>query len=110
MFYSLLHTKCSPQGPTIVGTGSGTPEVPEIPNARRYSWATLSPGVINAETWFSRLGVGRGANNPTPYKTAVTEPQERRPRPDMGCRAIEWMDTKLLNVNNVKQTEYSLYI
>jgi hypothetical protein len=46
--------------------GSGTPEVPELPIARGYSWATLSPGVINTETWYSRLGVGRGANNPTP--------------------------------------------
>jgi hypothetical protein len=55
-----------PQGPTIVGTGSGTPEVPELPSARGYSWATLSPGVINIETWSYRLGVGRGANNPTP--------------------------------------------
>jgi hypothetical protein len=24
----------APQGPTIVGTGSGTPEVPELPSAR----------------------------------------------------------------------------
>jgi hypothetical protein len=83
----------SPQGPTIVGTGSGTPEVPELPSARGYSWTTLSRGVINTETWSSRLGVGRGANNPTPLKTAVTEPQERRLRPDMGCRAIGWILT-----------------
>jgi hypothetical protein len=54
------------QGPTIVGTRSGNPEVPELPGARGYSWATLSPGVINTETWSSRLVVGRGANNPTP--------------------------------------------
>jgi hypothetical protein len=26
-----------PQGPTIVGTGNGTPEVPELPSAWRYS-------------------------------------------------------------------------
>jgi hypothetical protein len=38
-----------PQGPTIVGTGNGTPEVPELPSAWGYSWATLSPGVINME-------------------------------------------------------------
>jgi hypothetical protein len=37
------------QGPTLVGTGNGTPEVPELPNAWGYSWATLSPGVINTE-------------------------------------------------------------
>jgi hypothetical protein len=57
------YTKNPPQGPTTVGTGSGTPEVP---SARGYSWATLSPGVINTETWSCMLGVGRGANNPTP--------------------------------------------
>jgi hypothetical protein len=62
---SANHNHIGQQGPTIVGTGSGTPEVPELPSAREYSWATLSPGVINTETWFSRLGVGRGANNPT---------------------------------------------
>jgi hypothetical protein len=38
-----------PQGPTTVGTGNGTPEVPELPSAWGYSWATLSPGVINTE-------------------------------------------------------------
>jgi hypothetical protein len=39
----------SHQGPTIVGSGNGTPEVPELPSAWGYSWATLSPGVINTE-------------------------------------------------------------
>jgi hypothetical protein len=39
----------TPQGPTIVGTGNGTPEVPELPNAWGYGWGTLSPGVINTE-------------------------------------------------------------
>jgi hypothetical protein len=38
-----------------------------------YSWATLSPGDTNTEAWFSRLGVGRGANNPTPLKTNFYE-------------------------------------
>jgi hypothetical protein len=38
-----------PQGPTIVGTGNGTPEVPELPSAWGYNWCTLSPGVINTE-------------------------------------------------------------
>jgi hypothetical protein len=33
-----------------------------------YNWATQSPGDINMETWSSRLGVGRGANDPTPEK------------------------------------------
>jgi hypothetical protein len=58
--------KLPPQGATIVGTGSGIPEVPELPSARGYSWVTLSLGVINTETWSSSLGVGRGADNSTP--------------------------------------------
>jgi hypothetical protein len=29
----LVSLKVNPQGPTMVGTGSGTPEVPELPNA-----------------------------------------------------------------------------
>jgi hypothetical protein len=33
-----------------------------------------------------------GLTTPLHKKTAVTERQERRPRPDMGCRAIGWMD------------------
>jgi hypothetical protein len=33
-----------------------------------YNWATQSPGYINMETWSSRLGVGRGADDPTPEK------------------------------------------
>jgi hypothetical protein len=37
-----------------------------VPNAWGYSLATLSPGVINTETWSSRLGVGRWTNNPAP--------------------------------------------
>jgi hypothetical protein len=35
-----------------------------VPSAWEYSWATLSPGVINTEAWSSRLGVGRWTNNP----------------------------------------------
>jgi hypothetical protein len=52
-----------------VDTGNGYPEVPELPNAQGNSWASLIPGDINAETWSSWLGVGRGANNPTPEKS-----------------------------------------
>jgi hypothetical protein len=32
------------QRPTRMGTGNGTPEVPELPSAWGYSWATLSGG------------------------------------------------------------------
>jgi hypothetical protein len=39
-----------------------------VPSAWGYSWATLSPGVINTEAWSSRLGVGRWTNDPAPYK------------------------------------------
>jgi hypothetical protein len=63
---TILGAMVTPQGLTIMGPGSGTPEVPKLPNARGYSSATLSPGVINMETWSSRLRVGRGANKPTP--------------------------------------------
>jgi hypothetical protein len=62
----MYDTSSYPQKPTMVGTGSGTPEVPKLPSARGWSCATLSPGVINTETWSSKLGVGRVANNPTP--------------------------------------------
>jgi hypothetical protein len=52
VIHSLIHSLiyvCDPQGPTTVGTGNDTPEVPELPSAWGYSWATLSPGVINTE-------------------------------------------------------------
>jgi hypothetical protein len=39
-----------------------------VPRAWGYNWATQSPGNINMETWSSRLGVGRGADDPTPEK------------------------------------------
>jgi hypothetical protein len=32
----------------IVGTGSGAPEVPELPSAWGYSWATRRQGDINS--------------------------------------------------------------
>jgi hypothetical protein len=37
-----------------------------VPSVWGYSWATLSPRVINTETWSSRLGVGHWTNNPAP--------------------------------------------
>jgi hypothetical protein len=33
-----------------------------------YNWATQSPGDINMESWSSKLGVGRGADDPIPEK------------------------------------------
>jgi hypothetical protein len=38
-----------------------------------YNWATQSPGDINMETWSSRLGVGRGVDNPTAEKNYCHE-------------------------------------
>jgi hypothetical protein len=46
-----------------VGTGSGAPEVPELPTAWGYNWATLPQGDINSGDWPSRLGVGRKASD-----------------------------------------------
>jgi hypothetical protein len=41
-----------------------------------YKWATQSPGDINVETWSSRLGVGRGAYDPSPEKVnSFTKPK-----------------------------------
>jgi hypothetical protein len=39
-----------------------------VSGAWGYNWAIQSPGDINMETWSSRLGVGRGADDPTPEK------------------------------------------
>jgi hypothetical protein len=39
----------TPQGPTIVSMGNGTPELTELSSAWGYRWATFSPGVINTE-------------------------------------------------------------
>jgi hypothetical protein len=35
-------------GAKIFGTESGTPEVPELPSAWRYNWATRHQGNINS--------------------------------------------------------------
>jgi hypothetical protein len=76
-----------------------------VPGAWRYNWATQSPGDINMKTWSSRLGVGRGADDPTPEKVNSSEPKDvvseqsdrlkmtgsgplRRRRPALECRAI----------------------
>jgi hypothetical protein len=45
--------------------------------------------------------LGVGLTNPHHKKTAVTEPQKRRPRPDKGCRAIGWMENY-----NVSEAEF----
>jgi hypothetical protein len=59
-----------------------------VPSAWGYSWATLSPGVINTETWSSRLGAGLTIQLCT--KFIVTKTRKGRPGPDLGCRAMWW--------------------
>jgi len=56
-----------------VGTGSGAPEVPELPSARGYNWATRPQGDINSGDWPSRLGVGRKASDLTLENTSCYE-------------------------------------
>jgi hypothetical protein len=64
-------------GPRVVTAEKNSPTVAHACRKRRlkwvlavwgYNWATQSPGDINMETWSSRLGVGRGADDPTPEK------------------------------------------
>jgi hypothetical protein len=59
---------------------TGEKNSPTVAHARRkrrlkwllgawgYNWVTQSPGDIDMEIWSSRLGVGRGADDPTPEK------------------------------------------
>jgi hypothetical protein len=74
-----------------VGTGNGDPEVPELPSVRGYTWAALSTGAVNSETWSSRLGVGPEDNNPTPkemlrnQKQCLPDGRSRRSRSGMAC-------------------------
>jgi hypothetical protein len=58
----------APHGPTFVGMGNGTPEVPELPSAQGYNWATRPLRDINSGDWPSRLGVGREASDLTSGK------------------------------------------
>jgi hypothetical protein len=45
--------------------------------------------------WFSRSGVGRGADGLTPEKFTIMKPW-RRPRPAQGCRASEEEEEELI--------------
>jgi hypothetical protein len=74
-----------------------SPTVTHACRKRRLKWvATLPLGDINTEAWFSGMGVGRGANNPTLWKENCWEASKkfsrilwRRPRPKLGCGAKE---------------------
>jgi hypothetical protein len=57
----------SPQGSTFVGMGSGAPEMPELLTAWDIA-GTQPQGDIYSGNMFSRLGVGRRANNSAPLK------------------------------------------
>jgi hypothetical protein len=65
------------EGPTFVGTGSVTPEVPELPSAWGYNWATWPQGDTDSGEWPSRLGVGRKASDLTLEKLIATKSQTR---------------------------------
>jgi len=63
----------------FVSTGSGAPKVPNA-SGQACSWVTLSPGVINTDTWSFRLEVGRGLAI-SPRKTLhVSKPEDREAR------------------------------
>jgi hypothetical protein len=55
-----------------------------VPSPWGYSWATLSPRIINTETWSSRLGVGRWTNNPALYKGYCYETPKGEARARIG--------------------------
>jgi hypothetical protein len=62
-----------PQGPTFVGTGSGAPEIPELPSSRVCRRVTRPQGDINSGDWPSRLGVGGKARDLTLENTSCYE-------------------------------------
>jgi hypothetical protein len=60
-----------------------------VPSAWGYSWATLSPEVIQRPGppgW----GLGAGLKIQPCKNVIVKNPQQERPGPDLGCRAIWW--------------------
>jgi hypothetical protein len=73
----------TPQGPTFVRTGSVTPEVPELPSAYGYNWATRSQGDINSGDWPSRLEVGRKARDLTLENIACYEISDKNRQVDL---------------------------
>jgi hypothetical protein len=73
-----------------------------VPSAWRYSWSTFSPGVINAETWCSRLGLGAGLTIQPRKKVIVKKSKKGRPGPDLGCRAIRWWWWRIYTIKLIK--------
>jgi hypothetical protein len=81
-----------PQGPTFVGTGSGAPEVPELPSAQGYNWATWPTGIQILGT--GPPGWGLGVRPATlPWKTPLAMKSQtrvtllRKPKFRKGCSA-----------------------
>jgi hypothetical protein len=75
--YNQYYRQVNRRLPRVVTGEKNVPTVAHASRKRRlkwvlgawgYNWATLSPGDINMETWSSRLGVGRGTDDPTPEK------------------------------------------
>jgi hypothetical protein len=68
---------CNLEIPRVVTGEKNSPTVAHACRKRRLkwvvgawgnNWTTQSPGDLNMKIWSSRLGVGRGANDPTPEK------------------------------------------
>jgi hypothetical protein len=60
--------KLNPSGAHVSGYGKWRSRGTRATQFQGYSRVTLSPGDINLKTWSSRLGVGRGADNPEKTK------------------------------------------
>jgi hypothetical protein len=100
-------TTSYPQGSTFVGTGSGAPEVPELPSARWYSRATRPHGDINSGDWYSRLGVGRRANIPSSLKKYIVQKPKEVCRTDLRKRL--WKRNKAYDLNLATWSVRSLF-
>jgi hypothetical protein len=76
-----------------VGTGSGTPEVLELPSAWGYYWATRPQRDINSGELSSRLGVGHMASELTLEKNLLLRDLRltclRRPNPQKVVVLVE---------------------
>jgi hypothetical protein len=78
-----------------VGMGRGTHEVPDLPSACGYSWATWPQGDINSEDWSSRLGVWHKASDLTLENISCCEVSNRD----------SWMDLSKTTFITFKENE-----
>jgi hypothetical protein len=100
-------TTSYPQGSTYVGTGSGAPEVPELPSARGYSRATRPQGDINSGDWSSRLGFGRRAHIHASLKKSIVQKPKELCRTDL--RKRPWKRNKAYDLNLATWNVRSLF-